>query len=270
VNSRALRRAVRAFVPARWLRPIEERFFRVRWTGDYASWAEARASSSGYEVEEILAKVAMATREVRDGRAVGERDGVLFPERVRNTGLLDCLARVARNAERPIGVLDFGGALGSLYWQHRPELREIGDVRWHIVEQPNFVALGRREFESEQLSFFTDVASACAGLSPDILLLSSVLPYLESPHAIAAALAQRGFGRALIDRTGIIDRAEDVLTVQHVPRNIHRARYPCWFFNRERLLADFRPDYTLRREWLTGDGRGGWVFKSFVLERRIT
>ena len=43
-----------------------------------------------------------------------------------------------------VNILDFGGSLGSSYFQNRKLLEGI-PVEWNVVEQANFVDYGRRE-----------------------------------------------------------------------------------------------------------------------------
>ena len=56
-------------------------------------------------------------------------------------------------------VVDFGGALGSTWWQHREELSALGLRRWVVVEQPQFIEAGR-EFAGEILGFAPTLAAA--------------------------------------------------------------------------------------------------------------
>lgn len=263
-----LKRLIRAVVPARWLEPIIRRHFRICWTGDYPTWAAANRRARGYADAAILARVVEATRQVRDGTAAYERDGLIFTEPTVSRDLVASL-RTATPADGRLSVLDFGGALGSIYWQLRSWLDALPDVRWLVVEQPHFVAAGRREFTSKRLLFYDSVDACLAQERPGVLLLGGVLPYLPEPHAQLANLAGRGFDHVLIDRTGIVDRAADRLTVQHLPRRVYRASYPCWFFNRARLLEHFRPAYDLLCEYRNEDGAGsGFVFQGYHLRRR--
>jgi putative methyltransferase (TIGR04325 family) len=241
----------------------------MQWTGDYATWARACAASGGYEAPAILEKVVAATREVREGRAAGERDSVLLPEWPEDEHLRAALHLAATKAGGRLSVVDFGGSLGSSYWPRRQWLDTLPAARWAVVDQPHFVAVGRREFANEQLRFYSSIDECCREEQPNLLLLSSVLPYLDEPHAFLADAVKRGIEVIFIDRTGLVDRAADRLTVQRVPRAIFAATIPCWFFNRERLLAHFADGYRLVSEHDTPDGAGsGFAFKGFMFERR--
>jgi putative methyltransferase (TIGR04325 family) len=101
-----------------------------------------------------------------------------------------------------------------------------------------------------------------------LLLLSSVLPYLETPHALLAEIARRGFGHVLIDRTGFVSGRGDRLTVQRVPPAIYDASYPCWFFQKEGLLRSLGPNYRAVAEWPSSDAVDiDAEFRGFLLER---
>ncbi len=263
-----IKQAIRAVVPHGLLDPIIRRFFRVRWVGDYATWAEAMRAADGYAEGAILERVVAAARRVRDGEAAYERDGVAFMQPAVNLPVLSGLQATVPAGGR-LAVLDLGGSLGSVYWQHRNWLGTLSHVRWSVVEQEHFVRVGRAEFSNGHLRFYSSFENCLAHERPDVLLLSGVIPYLESPHELLATVVRHGFTHILIDRTGIIARAKDRLTVQHVPLNLYRASYPCWFLNRERLLAHFAPDYELLHEYINEDGaENGVVFKGFQFKRR--
>ena len=69
-----------------WLPPVLARWFRqvrgggIRFEGDFATWAEANRHCTGYDAEEILAKVLASTLKVKHGEAATERDSVLFDQ----------------------------------------------------------------------------------------------------------------------------------------------------------------------------------------------
>jgi putative methyltransferase (TIGR04325 family) len=142
-------------------------------------------------------------------------------------------------------VLDFGGSLGSLYFQVRTQLPDCGFLRWRVVEQPAFVEAGRREFQNGELEFYSSVAAACDAGMPDVLLLASVLPYLPAPFEILARLLETGAPWILVDRTGFTRDGGSRLTIQRVPRSIYPASYPCWFLDRAEFLSHFAGRYRL-------------------------
>jgi putative methyltransferase (TIGR04325 family) len=230
---RKLRRWVHSLLPE-WLVLLLTRHRRIRYTGPYATWEAARRRSKGYESPKILERVIAGTRAVTAGQASFERDSVAFAEPAPDPVILAALSRSASaHRNRPMRVLDFGGALGGCYHQHRPFF--AGAVQWMIVEQSHYVAIGQTEFETTELHFHATIESACATGNPDLVLLSSVLQYVQDPEKTLATLAALPTCGWLISRTPFCQEPDDLIVVQHVPRHIYPASYPAWVFSESRF-----------------------------------
>ena len=180
--------------------------------------------------------MAAATREVVAGRAAYERDSVLFHEPAYPFPIVAELLRAALANGRRLNVIDFGGSLGSTYRQCRPLLDGVQDLRWHVIEQPGFVAIGQSEFSTEELRFAASPDEVPVGDVPPLVLLSSVLQYLETPESTLRQLLGIGAKHLIIDRTPMSDLDTHRLCIQHVPKAIYDASYPCWVLSRARLL----------------------------------
>ena len=204
--------------------------------GDYPSWEAARQASSGYDAQLILQRTREAVLKVKRGEAAYERDSVLFNQVQHAFPVLAGLLRAATASEGRLCVLDFGGALGSSYFQCREFLKPVKRLEWLVVEQPAHVACGRRDLQTEQLRFYETVESCLSLHAPNVLLLSSVLPYLPQPYTMLEQLLKTGIAHVIIDRTPFLRRAGERLTVQTVPASIYPASYPAWFFSEEKLL----------------------------------
>ncbi len=260
-----IKQLARAFLPRRWVDAVVERFFRVRWEGDYPDWPAAQRHSTGYDTDEILQKVVRATRAVRDGQARYERDGVVFQDEPPPWPALPYLQAAVGGGR--LSVLDFGGALGSTYFQYRREIPGANHVTWAVVEQPMFVNAGAAEFESEELRFFPTVQAASAAVKPDVLILSGVIQCLEEPHALLTEFLRAPWRLIVLDRVALHAGTRDRLTVQKVPSSIYRASYPAWFFQQERLMAHFAQRYRCVAEFANGDpGSSGFRFMGFLFE----
>jgi putative methyltransferase (TIGR04325 family) len=252
VFSTLMHSSLRTLVPRSWRRGVRRWLRGPLYEGNYASWGEAQRASRGYADPAIFEKALAAARSVRDGRAAWERDTVLFDQPACNEPLLHALQIAADQSQGRLDLVDFGGALGSTWWQHRPWLSNLREIRWAVVEQPHVVAAGRSEFTVGPLSFFSSLKECAAAGRCETVLFSSVLPYVEAPHAILAEARELGFRHVIVDRTGFVS-GRDRLTVQHVPRSIYAASYPCWFFDRAALLKSFAPDWKPVAEWTTDD-----------------
>jgi putative methyltransferase (TIGR04325 family) len=247
----------------------------LRFTGRPRDWADAGRMSKGYASGEILDRVVQATRAVVAGQAVFERDSVLFHEPDPPFALLAALLRVAAKNGGRLDVVDIGGSLGSTYRQCRSFLHVVREMRWHVVEQPNFVAAGRAEFESAELTFAASLDEVPPASEARVVLLSSVLQYLEEPMKMLDGLSAVGATDLVIDRTPWSDAlATDRLCIQVVPPRIYDASYPCWIFSRQRLLDALERDWSLVCEfagsdgsWSTDDGLD-FAFRGLIMERR--
>ena len=87
--------------------------------GNYESWQAASRDATGYDDGAIVDRVLAASLAVRRGDALFERDSVLFHKPEPRYPLLAEMLAVGLQKGGRLSVLDFGGALGSLYYQHR-------------------------------------------------------------------------------------------------------------------------------------------------------
>ncbi len=100
-----------------------------------------------------------------------------------------------------LSVLDFGGSLGTTYFQCRDFLSAAGPFRWSIVEQPEHVKCGREEFADGRLQFYTSIAECLTHEQPNVLLLSGVIQCLPEPYEFLADVLERRFPHVIVDRT---------------------------------------------------------------------
>lgn len=231
---------LKKIIPPFLLDMYRRRYF----SGEYSSWESARKHSSGYDDDRILEKVKYAAREVKEGRASYERDSVLFKEPAYSWQLLAFLLWVASKNGNKLHVLDFGGSLGSLYFQHKNFFEHLDEFSWSIVEQDNFVQCGKTHFEDAILKFYSSVHECIKERNLSVVIFSSVLQYLENPYLVLRESFEQKIPYIFIDRTPFQEkRKKDILTTQRVPRKIYNASYPCWIFNTHTFLSFFE-EYT--------------------------
>lgn len=243
----------------------------VRYTGDYASFAKARAGSTGYEEGIILERTRAALHKVLRGEAAYERDSVTFDQLELPLPLLGLLLRIAAEHQGHLSVLDFGGSLGSTYYQCRSALAHLPRLEWSIVELPAHVACGQREFSNESLRFYPTIQACLQTRRPSVLLLSGVLQCLAQPWAFLREAATHGFDWIILDRTPFIDAERDRLTVETVSPRIYPASYPAWFFSRPRRAENLPAGWKIEVEFDANDRQlldgVEIVFKGLALRR---
>ncbi len=242
---------------------------QISFQGDYCSWSEAKKNSKGYEDGIILEKVRNAVLKVKNGEVAFERDSVIFGASEYRWPLLSSLLYVA-NLNQRLHVLDFGGSLGSLYFQHHNWFVDLDDFFWGIVEQAHFVEVGKSEFTTSDLDFFLNVNEYVEKRqTPDIVVLSSVLQYLEKPFHMIGEMTSFSPDFLLIDRTAFVGKDKDRLTVQHIPASIYKASYPAWFFSETRFVECVELlGYKLFAEFPCDDHVNNWsYFKGFLFKK---
>jgi putative methyltransferase (TIGR04325 family) len=116
------------------------------WQGNFSSWKEAENKSIGYGDPPILEKVKTSLLKVKNGEAVYERDSVIFDTIEYSWELLSILMWVAAQNNGNLNIIDFGGSLGSSYYQNKYFLDKLPSVGWNIVEQTNFTEEGKTLF----------------------------------------------------------------------------------------------------------------------------
>lgn len=236
---------------------------------------EALEACGTYGDRSILDQVHASTLRVKHGEAEHERDGVVFDRIEYSWPLLAALLwSAARNGGR-LSVLDLGGALGSTYFQNRRFLSELDHVDWAVVEQPEFVEMGRRDIADGRLSFHEDLGAADVAVRPNVAICSSVLQYLPSLDAVTEGLRRTSVTTLIIDRTPVHESDDHVLTIQRVPSTIYRASYPAWILSLPRMLAALSRDWDLVEEFrtlekpMTTDAGRPFRWIGMTLRRRI-
>ncbi|MGZ3921922.1 MAG: methyltransferase, TIGR04325 family [Bacteroidia bacterium] len=243
------------------------------WAGDYSSWAEAKKNCSGYDSEIILEKCKSSLLKVKNGEAVYERDSVIFNEIQYSWGLLAGLQNAALENNGNLCVLDFGGSLGSTYYQNKTFLNSVKNLKWCIVEQANFVDCGKKYFEDDTLKFYHTIEECMGKEKPNVLVLSSVMQYLDKPYEWLNTFLNLDIATIIFDRTAFVERENDLLTTQNEQEHIYNATYPAWFFGsnflksitgKYKIIATFDNGFT-RPICLNQKYKGYW--KGIILKK---
>ena len=207
-------------------------------TGDYGSWEDARNNSTGYDDPLILERTTQAILKIKRGESVYERDSILFDTIEYSYPVLAGVMWVAARYGGWLNVLDFGGSLGTTYFQNYAFIKNLPEYQWNIIEQPEYVNVGKTLLQDEFLMFFPDIRSCLESANnPNVCLCSSSLQYVEYPYTVLMELAGIPTVKCIIiDRIPFHDGKDDRLCVQRVPPEIYPASYPIWIFSKEKFV----------------------------------
>ena len=228
--------------------------------GNYSTWEDAKKYTSGYESLDILEKCKIALLKVKNGEAEYERDSVLFDKKEYSWPLLSALLWIASKNGNKLRVLDYGGSLGTTYYQNKKYFDHLEEFTWTIVEQKRFVECGKELFEDDHLKFSYNIDESIKN-KPSVIILSSVLQYMEQPYNLLKKIFNINIKYIIIDLTGFINDP-DRIVIQRVPDNIYKASYPVWFFNEDKFISYFCEKYNLV------DSFNGFVGKELYIDNK--
>ena len=181
-------------------------------------WAEASTTIAGCGDGSILDSVARSARAVRDGEVAYERDGVVFDRIHYSWPVLSGLLWAAGRNGSTLRVIDFGGALGSHYYQYKAFRQDLKDVSWALVEQSGMVEIGNREFANSSLMFFDTISEATSAVKPHVAMASGSLCYVPDPQGVLEGLAKSNADVFILDRVPVHTGLENVLARQQKGR----------------------------------------------------
>lgn len=216
-------------------------------------WAAAQERSRGYDDAAIVSTVVAATLEAR-AAGLWERDGVVLDHPPWSWPVVSGVLWASALNNGRAAVMDFGGALGSTFWNHERVLATLSNLAWGVVEQESFVSSGMELGLDPRISFHRTIAECVESLAPSCAVLSSVLQYLPDPLGTLNEIARLGFKVVVVDRTPFWSGPHHYAFVQRVPATIYRATYPSWVFSQKRFLEEINGLFEVVSEFPSEDG----------------
>ena len=158
---------------------------------------------------------------------------------------LSGLQLAARECGNCLKVLDFGGSLGSTYFQLTDFLSSINSLKWCVVDQKECVEAGKLHFADDRLEFFLSPEVAAEKYNFDVLVLGGVLQYLPSPHKTLSNLLRNDFKFVFLDRTPIYPGSDEKIKLQQTPLELGGDLHPIRLLSEEKLMNIFADSYSL-------------------------
>jgi putative methyltransferase (TIGR04325 family) len=206
--------------------------------GPFASWDAASKHATGWDSPGIVEQALAAALKVRDGAAAFERDSVAHDTVIYSPTILAALL-LAVERYRRLDVIDFGGGLGSNYYQNLKLIRALSGVptSWHVVERTPLARIGAEQFQTEQLSFSDDLGAV--RLDRPVLLFTGSLQYVADVFELLETAIKLSDVVAL-DRVLVWSEADHGIFVQRLDaRRFGPVTLPTWCFARPALVDWF-------------------------------
>nr|WP_121273044.1 methyltransferase, TIGR04325 family [Pedobacter schmidteae] len=243
--------------------------FKYGWKGNYKTFEDAKDLCRGYDENHILQRIIDTTQKVKNGEAVYERDGIIYDKVNINHHLLNALLLVSARNNNTLTIVDFGGSLGTSYYQNISFLSHLTNLNWCIIEQEKFVDAGKKAFENEHIRFYHSLEDCYAVHSRiDMVLISSSLQYMSKPYEVLKKIQSFKIPYLMLDLIGYNDKNEDRITIQNVPPIFYGipASYPCTFFDQRKLELLLEESYKKVFSFISEPEKYYIGFKPFVYE----
>jgi putative methyltransferase (TIGR04325 family) len=242
-----------------WLPPVFLRLVKGltrvenRYVGNYKNWDDAAALCIGYDAQSILDKVLQAALKVKNNEAVFERDSVIFDEIHYSWPVTAALMWVAAKNNGKLHVLDFGGSLGSTYYQNRKFLSKLEVISWSVVEQAHFVDVGKKYIEDETIKFYSSVQDSVDVQLPNVIIFSSVIQYVSNLEFLFEQINSFKKCVLIFDRTPFSNLSQNKICIQYVSSRVYEANYPMWILSKARFFSQLE-NWRLIEEFACSEG----------------
>jgi putative methyltransferase (TIGR04325 family) len=221
-----------------------EKNYKIDFSGIYENWEDARNNSKGYDDQKILKRVKHTTSLLLSKKRAYERDGILLDKNEYPYQILLIILRAAIENKNKCKVIDFGGSLGSTYYNNRSFFKDIKDLKWIVVEQNNFVKIGNKYFSNKIINFNDKIENATKQFKkPNVVIISGVIQYLNNPYQILKKIIKTNADYIVIDRSPFLKKGKTIITVQKIPKKIIDSSYPIWLFNETEFKKHFKKNY---------------------------
>ena len=240
----------------------------IRIEKNFDNWNDAILASSTYNDKKIFHKAKNSFIKVIKGKASYERDSVLFFDEKLNFPLIYMMEKIRKKKKKNLlKVLDFGGSFGSTYFQNRKYFSNNSRYIWDVIEQKQIVDFANQSLEIKNLSFYESLSVYLKKNKLDIVLLSSVLHYLESPFFFLKLLNKKKVKYFIILKTPFFNNKSEI-KIQVNPQYIYKANYPIRIFNEYLFKSLFRK-WNFKVNKINWDNQliGDINFKSFFISK---
>jgi putative methyltransferase (TIGR04325 family) len=211
---------------------------RPRLEGPFVSWDVAAERATGWDSPRITELALAAALKVKNGTAAFERDSRTYDRIIYSPTILAALLLAVARYRR-LNVIDFGGGLGSNYFQNVKMIRALAEtpISWNVIERPALAKIGAEQFQTVELRFHAEFAAA--RLENAVLLFTSSLQYVPDAFGFLEE-AIRGIDIVALDHVLVSADKNHAIFLQHLdPRRFGKVTLATWCFAKDALIGWF-------------------------------
>ena len=238
----------------------------IQWMPYSGSREAAFAACEGYD-SIIPTQHAVASQNEKEASSENMRTAA----QTRQVKLVETLAN---RFNRPLRVIDFGGAAGGHFITLDSDQRDLIES-WTVVETPQMAKQARESLDIPKLNFIDNLEDVSG--KPDLILASSSLQYVDDFDGYFEALLALEAEFLCIDRTPMGVNQDTPIFLQRVFRNqgpwCYETSYPMFLHPESKYMTRLAKDYhvhvkmVLRDESPMSDDFVGQYY--FVVASRI-
>jgi putative methyltransferase (TIGR04325 family) len=239
---------------------------QIKLRGNYRTWEQALKFSKGYNDNIIFEKTVESLEKVLLKQAIFERDSFMFYKESYDETLLLIFKKIKKKIKK-IYLCDYGGSLGSLYFQHR-SLFKSNLIDWNVVEQKHYVKYANNKIDIKNLYFY-DNLNFLSKKRINVVLFSSSLQYLKYPYQILDKMIKRKISNIIIHRSPFMKNNE-IIKIQHVPKHIYDSSYPIRILNINKICNKLKKaGYKINSQYKLNEEIDGYFYQTFYFEKTI-
>ena len=240
---------------------------KITLNGNYDSWDQALKFSKGYSDSVILKKTIKSVERVISKQAKFERDSFLFYTKSFDKTLLSLLKNIKKKIKKKIHLCDYGGSLGSLYFQHECIFKP-NYIDWNIVEQKHYVKYAKKNIKIKNLHFY-DNLNFLHKKKMHVVLFSSSLQYLKNPYQILEKIIKKKIPNIIIHRSPFTKNNE-IIKIQKVPKYIYNSSYPIRILNIKKICKKLKnAGYKLNTQYKLKETIDDYRYETFYFEKSL-
>ena len=195
---------------------------RVQIIKQVSSWDDALKNSHNYNQDKLINNIFLATQNVLKKKYKYESDGINFNYLNIDNNFLESLKKCIKK-ENTI-LLDFGGSLGSMYFKYHDLISKNKYIELLIVEQEKIFEKSKILNFPINIKFFKNIDEI--QVKPDIILLGSVLQYIEHHNKLLKKLISLKPNYIFIERTIFSINNLEPIYIQENYFKLKKTSYP--------------------------------------------